>query len=75
MNVKHYSIPLIAIYKHQERQYFNIGKKSIEFLQKIKNRTTTYACMLSLFSHIQLFATLWAVAHQSPLFMECSRQE
>ena len=32
-------------------------------------------CVLSCFSHIQLFATLWTVAHQSPLFMGFSRQE
>ena len=25
------------------------------------------ACMLSDFSHVQLFATLWTVAHQPPL--------
>ena len=31
------------------------------------------ACCL--FSHIQLFATLWAVAHQAPLSMGFSRQE
>ena len=26
-------------------------------------------------SHVQLFATLWTVAHQAPLFMGYSRQE
>ena len=26
-------------------------------------------------SHVQLFAILWIVAHQAPLFMEFSRQE
>ena len=31
--------------------------------------------MLSRFSHIQLFATLWTITHQAPLFMELSRQE
>ena len=31
--------------------------------------------MLSRFSHVQLFATPWTVAHQAPLFMEFSRQE
>ena len=31
-----------------------------------------YACMLSC---IQLFATLWTVAHQAPLSMEFFRQE
>ena len=31
--------------------------------------------MLSRFSHVQLFATLWTVALQAPLFMGFSRQE
>ena len=31
--------------------------------------------MLSHFIHFQLFATLWTVAHQSPLSREFSRQE
>ena len=34
-----------------------------------------YVCMLSHFSHVQLFVILWTVAHQSPLTMEFSRQE
>ena len=33
------------------------------------------ACMLSHFSRVQLFATLWTVARQSPLPMGFSRQE
>ena len=33
------------------------------------------ACVLSPFSPIQLFATLWTVAHQAPLSMRFSRQE
>ena len=32
-------------------------------------------CMLSHFSHVQLFATLQTVAHQAPLSMRFSRQE
>ena len=31
--------------------------------------------MLSCFSHVQFFATLWTVAHQTPLSMGFSRQE
>ena len=31
-------------------------------------------CVLSHFSHVQLFATLWTVAHQAPLSMEFSKQ-
>ena len=35
-----------------------------------------YACgLLSSFSHIQLFATLWTVACQAPLFMGFSKQK
>ena len=32
-------------------------------------------CVLSRFSHVQLFATLWTVACQAPLSMEFFRQE
>ena len=35
----------------------------------------THACMLSRFSHVQLFATPWTAAHQAPLSMGFSRQE
>ena len=34
-----------------------------------------YACMLSHFSHVQLFATLWTVGHQASLSTGLSRQE
>ena len=34
-----------------------------------------YVCVLSRFSCVQLFVTLWAVARQAPLSMELSRQE
>ena len=32
-------------------------------------------CLLSRFSHIQLFVTLWVVTSQAPLSMDFSRQE
>ena len=32
-------------------------------------------CLLSCFSHVCLFVTLWTVTHQAPLSMELSRQE
>ena len=32
-------------------------------------------CMLSHFSHVQLFVTLWTVAHQAPLSRGFSSQE
>ena len=34
-----------------------------------------HACMLSHFSHVSLFATLWIIAFQAPLSIEFSRQE
>ena len=34
-----------------------------------------YVCVLSRFSSVRLFATLWTVAHEAPLSMGFSRQE
>ena len=34
----------------------------------------TGACLLSHFSHVRLFDTLWTVAHQAPLSMRFSRE-
>ena len=34
-----------------------------------------HACMLSHFSHVSLFVTLWTIALQAPLSMGLSRQE
>ena len=34
-----------------------------------------YVCVLSHFSCVQLFVTLWTIAHQTPLAMGFSRQE
>ena len=35
----------------------------------------TFTCMLTHFSHVQLYVTLWAVTHQALLSMGFSRQE
>ena len=37
--------------------------------------STLHACMPSLFSRVWLFATLWTVARQTPLFMRFSRHK
>ena len=34
-----------------------------------------YICVLSHFSHVQLFATPWTAAHQAPLSMGFPREE
>ena len=44
-------------------------------LQRFKSILAMCACVLSHFSCIQLFATPWTVAHQTPLSMGFSRQE
>ena len=47
-----------------------------EAAKKISKKTPdNVKGLLSLFSHLQLFATLWTVAHQAPLSMGFSRQE
>ena len=57
-----------------------------KFYQKVKNKigtlvhwfafyTGVYVCMLSLFRCVQLFKTLWTMAHKAPLSMGLSRQE
>ena len=37
--------------------------------------SSNFTCMLSCFSRVRLFMTLWTVAHQAPLSMGFSRQE
>ena len=41
----------------------------------VVDHSTMSMCMLSLFSRVWLFATLWTIAHQASLFMGLSRQE
>ena len=57
-----------------------IGLRSLGKQSKFKKRESIkqvkcYTCMLSLFSRVGLFATLWTVALQAPLSMGFSRQE
>jgi len=46
-----------------------------EYFQGQLREMYVYACMLSCFSHVRLFATLWTVACQAPPSIEFSRQE
>ena len=45
--------------------YKDLGTRHARVVAISQNRT----CVLSRFSHIQLFETLWTVAHQAPLSM------
>ena len=42
---------------------------------RFSERDGSNACVLSYFSHIQLFVTLWTMAHQAPLSMKFIWQE
>ena len=60
----------------------NIGDTDIFWMTAIKtdyrwfiSHVCVHACVLSSFSRVQLFATQWTIAHQSPLSMEFSKQE
>ena len=53
-----------------ERTAFSHGKTCIR-----RTRDTECISVLSRFSHVQLFAIPWTIAHQAPLSMGFSRQE
>ena len=48
---------------------------STKSLDNLNSASTVGTFVLSLLSRVQLFATLWAVAHQAPLSMGFSKQE
>ena len=50
-------------------------RHAVEHMQTALLAVRLRVCVLSRFSRVRLFATLWAVAHQAPLSMGFSRQE
>ena len=48
---------------------------SANLVLSLDTTTVLFHIVLSSFSHVQLFATPWTVAHQAPLSMGFSRQE
>ena len=63
-----------TLLSHQSRlsAYLAVAKSDALLPHKV---TCMYACMLSCFSRVRLFATQWTIAHQAPLSMGFSRQE
>ena len=54
----------------------NRVKRMVQRERKVIGRCDNWVCcVLSRFSHVQLFATLWIVAQQAPLSVGFSRQE
>ena len=47
----------------------------IKFPKHPSSHSPSSACVLSCFSHVRLFVTLWTVPRQAPLAMGFSRQE
>ena len=75
----HYS-RLVIYFKYSSVHmeiFFNLKIQVIRnsTLWKPTDHVISRACVLSCFSHVQLFAALWIVAHQAPLSMGFSRQE
>ena len=67
---------------HKERQptksqneYTQYSCTRINLIATILNDPPSCTCVLSCLSHVQLFETLWTIAHQAPLSMGFSRQE
>ena len=60
----------------KSQQWLQDWKRSVFIPIPKKGNAKGYStCLLSCFSHVQLFVTLWTVACQVPLSMEFSRQE
>ena len=44
-------------------------------MEEVSSQFNGWFFSASIFSHVQLFVTVWTVANQAPLSMEFSRQE
>ena len=56
-----------------EGMYLLLPRVSIEeMIQRVSQKASA---VLELLNHVQLFVTLWTVAHQTPLSMRFPRQE
>ena len=53
----------------------SLGLSRQEYWSGLPFPSPVHACMLSLFSHVQLCVTLWKAAQQAPLSTGFSRQE
>ena len=53
----------------------SLGFSRQKYLSGLPFPSPMHACMLSHFSRVQLYATLWTAAHQAPLSTGISRQE
>ena len=67
-------IQLVLSEKVSSTQVLHLYMTNLILITRIADRVTLenfsasrHVCMLSHFSHVQLFATLWTVSHQAPL--------
>ena len=54
---------------HPCHSWKNRSTKPVPGAQKVGDHRIKESCMLSRFSHVWFFATLWTVTHQAPLSM------
>ena len=69
--------PLLFKKQNKRKHNWSISYNVLLVLdvQKSQSVTYTHVCVLSHFSHVLLFVTLWIVTHQAPLSRGFSRQE
>ena len=63
----------ITKYRLQSRHF--LLESRVKQSRKRVNQLCLFACVLSCFSHVQRFVTLWTIAHQAPLSIGFSRPE
>ena len=61
--------------RRQPTRLLHLGFSRQEHWSGLPFPSPMHACMLSRFSHVWLYATLWTAAHQAPLSTGFSRQE
>ena len=59
----------------QQDQQAVLGKEGGIWVESSLQKDVCVCVFVCVLSHVQLFVTLWTVARQAPLSMECSRQE
>ena len=67
----------ITLWQEPQKEWSLSVPDRVKWERKLRGRNYygLVVCVLSHFSCVQLFATLWTVAHQAPLFMGFFRQE
>ena len=75
-NRKHLQpVPSLPRQPQKYRDALSARVSGVSYTQSEADYSLMCVCVLSRFSHVQLFVTLWTIAHQAALSMGFSRQE